>query len=209
MPEVDAPRLRGVLHQVAFFIAAAAGVALVASTGWQWPLAVYAASLALMLGTSAAYHRGSWSPRVRRWWQRADHAAIFVFIAGSYTPLCALALPPWPGHALLVAVWLGAGLGVARALAWPSAPRWVVAGLYVALGWAMVVALPAVVHATGVPLAAVILAGGALYTVGAAIYAAGWPDPWPRTFGYHEVFHALTIAAAIVHFGALATLARP
>ncbi|MBK9031261.1 MAG: hemolysin III family protein [Myxococcales bacterium] len=209
MPEIDAPRLRGVLHQIAFFVAGAAGIALVVSSGWQWSLVVYAASLALMLGTSAAYHRGSWSARARRWWQRADHAAIFVFIAGSYTPLCALALPPWPGHALLAAVWGGAALGVARALAWPSAPRWVVASLYVVLGWVMIVALPAVVHATGVPVLAVILAGGALYTVGAAIYAAGWPDPWPRTFGYHEVFHALTIAAAIAHFGAVVVLARP
>ena len=208
MPELDAPRLRGVLHQAGFFVALAAGVALLIVVGWRWSLAVYVASLATMLGVSASYHRGTWGPRAQAWWQRADHAAIFVFIAGTYTPVCVLAMAPGPGRALLAVVWSGAALGVARAMLWPGAPRWVTAGLYVALGWAMVIALPAVLRATGGPLLAIILGGGALYTIGAAIYARRWPDPWPRTFGYHEVFHLLTVLAATAHFGAVAALAR-
>lgn len=200
--------MRGILHLISFFVAAVAGLALVTgSSRWEWSLTVYAVSLALMLGVSAIYHRGNWSGPALRRWQRADHAAIFVFIAGSYTPLCDLVLPPWPGHALLAAVWTGAALGVVRALAWPSAPRWIAATLYVALGWAMVAALPAVAQAIGVPLVALFVAGGALYTLGAVIYAAGWPNPWPRTFGHHELFHALTIGAAIAHFSAIAVLA--
>lgn len=205
---VARPRLRGVSHQFAFFAAVGAGPLLLALTGWRWPIAVYAASLATMLGVSAAYHRGPWSPAVRRLWQRADHAAIFLFIAGTYTPVCALALPAGEGNRLLAAVWAGAGLGVLRALAWPGAPRWVVAGLYVALGWAMVLALPAVLTATGPGMLAIILAGGIVYTIGATIYAMRWPDPWPRTFGYHEVFHALTVVAVVVHFGAMTAVAR-
>jgi hemolysin III len=123
----ERPRLRGALHLLGFIVAAAAGPILVAATGWRWPVAVYAASLALMLGVSAAYHRGPWSPAVRRWWQRADHAAIFVFIAGTYTPLGAIAMPASSGHPLLAVVWVGAALGVLRALAWPHAPRWIAA----------------------------------------------------------------------------------
>jgi channel protein (hemolysin III family) len=143
----ERPRLRGALHLLGFIVAAAAGPILVAATGWRWPVAVYAASLALMLGVSAAYHRGPWSPAVRRWWQRADHAAIFVFIAGTYTPLGAIAMPASSGHPLLAVVWVGAALGVLRALAWPHAPRWIAASLYVVLGWSMVIALPAVLRA--------------------------------------------------------------
>lgn len=208
MPEVDAPRFRGVIHQGAAVVAGAAGVALLGATGWRWPVAVYVASLVVMLGTSACFHRGTWSARAQAWWQRADHAAIFVAIAGGYTPLCALGMAPGPGRTLLAVVWGGAALGVIRALAWPHAPRAVVAGLYVALGWALVLALPAVARGTGVPLLAIILAGGAADTVGAAIYARRWPDPWPRTFGYHELFHALTVIGATAHFGVVAALAR-
>lgn len=195
-------------HQIAFFFALAAGLLLVGLTGWRWPIAVYAASLATMLGVSAAYHRGSWRPAVRRRWQRADHAAIFVFIAGTYTPVCVLAMEAAAGRQLLALVWGGAILGVLRALFWPGAPRWVVSGLYVLLGWVMIVALPAVARGTGVPLLGVILLGGLLYTVGATMYAMRWPDPWPHVFGYHEVFHALTIVAVLCHFGAVVTVAR-
>ena len=122
-----------------------------------------------MLGVSASYHRGTWGRRARAWWQRADHAAIFVFIAGTYTPVCVLAMAPGPGHTLLAVVWGGAALGVARAMLWPGAPRWVTAGLYVALGWAMVLALPAVLRATGGPLLAIILGGGARTTSTSAL----------------------------------------
>lgn len=204
---LDRPRLRGASHHLAFLVALVAGPILVALTGWRWPVAVYAASLALMLGVSAAYHRGPWTPAVRRWWQRADHAAIFVFIAGTYTPLGAMAMPASEGRPLLAVVWSGAALGVARAMLWPRAPRWIVSGMYVAVGWSMAIAMPTVLHTTGAPLLAVILTGGALYTLGAVIYALRWPDPWPRTFGYHEVFHALTVIAAALHYGAVIRLA--
>ena len=107
MPEHDAPRLRGVLHLAGFFVALVAGAALLAIIGWRWSLAIYVGSLATMLGVSAGYHRGTWGRRARAWWQRADHAAIFVFIAGTYTPVCVLAMAPGPGHALLAVVWGG------------------------------------------------------------------------------------------------------
>jgi hemolysin III len=204
----ERPRLRGVSHQGAFFVAAAAGPVLFALSGGRWPVAVYIASLLAMLGTSAAYHRGAWSERARRLWQRADHAAIFVFIAGTYTPLCVLALPGADGRHLLAAIWAGAALGVLRAVAWPGAPRWISSALYIALGWTMALALPAVLRATGPVILAVILAGGVCYTAGAIIYALRRPDPWPRTFGYHEVFHALTIVAVVLHFGAVLAIAR-
>lgn len=204
---LERPRLRGASHHLAFVIALVAGPILVALTGWRWPVAVYAASLALMLGVSAGYHRGPWTPAVRRWWQRADHAAIFVFIAGTYTPLGAMAMPASEGRPLLAVVWGGAILGVLRAMLWPRAPRWVVAGMYVAVGWSMAIAMPTVLDTTGAPLLGVILAGGILYTIGAVIYALRWPDPWPRTFGYHEVFHALTVIAAALHYGAVIRLA--
>lgn len=202
------PRLRGVSHQGAFFVALGAGAVLVTLAAERGPVAIYVASLLVMLGTSAAYHRGAWSERARRLWQRADHAAIFVFIAGTYTPLCVLAMPGADGRFLLALIWSGAGLGVLRALLWPDAPRWIASALYVAVGWTMVLALPAVERATGPALLAVILAGGVCYTVGAIVYALRRPDPWPRTFGYHEVFHALTIVAVVLHFGVVYALAR-
>jgi hemolysin III len=202
------PRLRGVSHAGAFFVAIGAGLVLLAVTGGRWSVAIYVASLVAMLGISAAYHRGAWSARARRLWQRADHAAIFVFIAGTYTPMCVLAMPGSDGRHLLAAIWTGAGLGVLRALAWPRAPRWISSALYIAVGWTMVLALPAVLRATGPAVLAVILAGGLCYTAGAIIYALRRPDPWPRTFGYHEVFHALTLVAVVLHFGAVFTIAR-
>ncbi len=202
------PRLRGVSHQAAFFVAVAAGPLLFAFSGGRWPVAVYAVTLAAMLGISAAYHRGPWSARTRLLWKRADHAAIFVFIAGTYTPVCALALPAADARWMLTVVWAGAALGVLRAIAWPGAPRAVAATLAILLGWAMVLAMPAVLHATGPWLLALIVAGGLCYTAGAVIYALRRPDPWPRTFGYHEIFHVLTLIAVVLHFAAILLLAR-
>lgn len=206
-PVDDRPRLRGVSHQGAFFVALGAGAVLLAQSGGRWPVAVYVGSLLAMLGISAAYHRGAWSARARRLWQRADHAAIFVFIAGTYTPMCALAMPGRDGAILLATIWAGAALGVVRAIAWPRAPRWVAAALYVVVGWTAVVAMPAILRATGGPLLALILAGGVCYTAGAVVFALRRPDPWPRTFGYHEVFHALTIVALVLHFAVIVAIA--
>ncbi len=201
------PRLRGVSHQFAFFVALGAGAALLALTG-RWPVAVYAVTLAALFGVSASYHRGGWRPAARRWWQRADHATIFTFIAGTYTPLCALGIGGTDGLRLLVVIWTGAVLGAMRALVWPTAPRWIAAALYVLLGWSVLVYLPVVAATTGALALAAIIAGGVLYTVGALTYALRWPDPAPRVFGYHEVFHALVIAAAICHFAAVVLVLR-
>ncbi|MCA9679186.1 MAG: hemolysin III family protein [Kofleriaceae bacterium] len=208
---VAKPRLRGVAHQFSFFVALGAGgvlVAMASTAGAAVAAAIYAVTLATMLGVSASYHRGHWRPAAAVRWRRADHAAIFVFIAGSYTPVCALGVGGAAGARLLVMVWLGATLGALRALLWVDAPRWVSAALYVGLGWLAVAYLPTVAAATGPAVLAPILAGGLLYTVGATVYALRWPDPSPRVFGYHEIFHALVVAAVICHFAAVVQLVR-
>lgn len=201
------PRLRGVSHHMAFYVALAAGAALVAIATSRAVVAagVYAATLALLFGVSAAYHRVDWAPGPRALMRRLDHAAIFLFIAGSYTPICLLALGP-AGHGLLAAVWAGAALGVARAVWWPGAPKAIAAALYVALGWLVVLKLPAIAAALGPAAVVPLAAGGALYSVGAVVYALRRPDPAPAVFGYHEVFHALVIVACGLHFGVIARL---
>lgn len=207
----DKPLLRGVSHKFAVFSAAGAGVVLVAmSRSAQAALAtaVYAASLVAMFAVSAAYHRGRWGPRARAIWQRADHATIFLFIAGTYTPICLIAIGGAVGLRLLAIVWLGAALGATQALLWVNAPRVVTAALYVALGWAVVAYWGAVSAALGAGARTLVLAGGVLYTIGAVVYATRRPDPSPRVFGYHEIFHALVIAASLCHFGAVLLLAR-
>jgi len=205
------PRLRGVSHQIAFFVAVVSGSWLVVTAGHARAAAVtaiYAVTLALMLGVSASFHRGTWSAAADGRWQRADHAMIFVFVAGTYTPICVLGIGGAPGMRLLALVWIGALLGAVRAVLWVHAPRAIATALYVALGWLMVAFWDDVSGALGTPLLALILAGGVLYTVGAVIYALRWPDPWPRWFGYHEVFHGFVIAACVCHFLAIAQLAQ-
>jgi len=199
------PMLRGVSHQVAFFIALIAGAALVvAATGTAAKLgcAIYAVSLANLLGTSALYHRPTWSVAARARMRRLDHSAIFVLIAGTYTPL-ALTLPPETGRTMLTVAWVGAVIGVARALFWIDAPKWVVAVLALTIGWLALLYLPTVGRLAGAPVLWWMAAGGVLYSLGALAYAFRRPDPWPRVFGYHEVFHALVLAAAVCHFVAI------
>jgi hemolysin III len=203
----DKPRLRGVSHHIAFYVAACAGALLVAATRSARSAAVtlvYAVLLAAMFGVSASYHRIDWGPRGRAWWRRADHAMIFAFIAGTYTPLCLLGLDRGVGQRLLALVWTCAGLGIVRALLWPAAPRAVSAALYLAVGWLVVVYLPEVTSALDPISQALLLAGGVFYTAGAVVYAARRPDPCPAVFGYHEVFHALVIVACGCHFAAIA-----
>jgi len=203
------PRLRGVSHQFAFFVALGAALVLIAtatSVRVAAALAVYAGSLLAMFGVSASYHRGPWTARIRERWRRADHATIFVFIAGTYTPLCVLGVGSDAGARMLALAWLGAALGVLRGTLWVRAPRWVTAALYVALGWLVVAYWPAVAAATGPGVLAPLIAGGLLYSAGAVVYALRWPDPSPRVFGYHEVFHALVIAAVVCHFAAIIQL---
>lgn len=204
------PLLRGVLHEVAFFLALVAGLALVLAAQGRTATvacAVYVVSLCGLLGTSALYHRITWKPRARQRMRRLDHAAIFVLIAGTYTPL-ALTLPAAAAHRLLLIVWIGAALGLVRALFWISAPKWVVAVLALAVGWVAVFYLPDIQAATSGAVLALIATGGVLYSLGALAYAFKRPNLWPRVFGYHELFHALVVLAAAAHFAAV-VLALP
>jgi hemolysin III len=204
------PRLRGVSHQYAFYVALAAGAALVVlARGGEARAAalVYGFSLCAMFGASALYHRIDWSPRPRAWLRRLDHSMIFVLVAGTYTPFALLVIAPALGWTLLVVVWAGALAGVLVSLVWIDAPRWLTAILYVALGWASIVMMPQLWERAGALAVVMLAAGGLLYTLGAVVYARRRPDPAPRVFGYHEVFHALVIAAAAVHFAAVAAFA--
>jgi hemolysin III len=201
------PRLRGVSHEYAFFISLACGTALIlAASGGRARLAaaIYAVAVSALLGTSALYHRVTWRPRARRWMRRLDHSMIFVLIAGTYTPVALLALHGALARTILIVVWAGALGGVVFKLLWIDAPKWVFAAVYLALGWvsaAIFGQLPAAIGWLGV---AGLAAGGLLYTLGAVVYASGWPNPAPRTFGYHEVFHALVLAAASLHYAVIA-----
>lgn len=204
------PLLRGVSHQVFFFVSLVAGAVLVLAApnpDARVGCAIYAASLAMLLGTSALYHRPTWSLRARARMRRLDHSAIFVLIAGTYTPL-ALTLPPDTARVMLTVAWVGAAIGVARALFWINAPKWLVAVLALAMGWLALLYLPTVGRVAGTPVLVWMGAGGVLYSLGALTYALKRPDPWPRVFGYHEVFHAFVVAAAVCHFVAV-VLALP
>ena len=166
--------------------------------------AVYGAGLCALFGGSGLYHRWRWHPRWRPILRRIDHSTIFVFIAACYTPVGLMVLEGGMRWAVLITVWAGAALGVTFSVAWISAPRAVCAALYIALGWMAVICFPQL--ASALPLTPVILmaSGGILYTVGAVIFALGRPNPWPRTFGFHEIFHVFVILAAVVHFVAMA-----
>jgi hemolysin III len=201
------PRLRGVFHLWAFFAALVAGVALVAlADNARERLAswIYAVALAAMFGASALYHRVDWRTPARRLWaRRADHSMIFVFIAGTYTPFALLALEGVLATVILVAAWCGAVLGLGLNLAWIDAPRWLGGVAYLTVGWVGVIAVPQLFERVDVAAAALVLVGGVLYTAGALVYAARRPDPFPATFGFHEVFHLLVVAAAASQFVAV------
>jgi hemolysin III len=202
------PRLRGVSHLYAFFLSLGAGAILVAAASGgreTTASAVFAGTLAVMFGVSAVYHRVLWQPAARRWMRRLDHAAIYLLIAGTYTPFGLLVLPPTWAVVVLAIVWSGCTAGIAIKFVWFDAPRWVAAAVAIALGWVGVVALPHLVDAGIAPLV-LLGVGGLLYTAGALVYARGWPDPAPSVFGYHELFHALVIAAAACQYAAVATL---
>jgi hemolysin III len=205
---VGKPRLRGVSHELAFFAALGAGAVLIAFAPPRAGLvaAVYAVSLATMLGTSALYHRPNWAPGPRRWMQRADHAAIFVLIAGTYTPFTLLL--PSHGAAMLALAWGGAALGILQSLFWVTAPRPLVAALYIALGWSVTIFWSALHGALGAAGLLFFLIGGLLYSAGAIVYASRKPDPAPAVFGYHEIFHAFVVAAAVCHFGVVVGVVR-
>jgi hemolysin III len=202
------PRLRGVFHQWACACAVPLGLVLVIVAGTaraRVALAVYAISLVALFGVSALYHRINWrSLTARDWMRRLDHSMIFVLIAGSYTPFAVLVLHGPLATAILVAVWAGAGLGVAFNLVWRNAPTWLRAALYIALGWIAVAAMPQLGAAIGVGGLVLLGVGGVLYTLGAVVYAVRRPDPVPAVFGYHELFHILVIAAAALQYAVIA-----
>ena len=200
------PRLRGVLHQWAFVGSLGTAVPLIlAANGARATVAfaIYAAAISGLFGASALYHRITWSPRRRRWMRRLDHSMIFVLIAGTYTPFALLVLSGTLSTVVLAVVWGGAVGGVVLKLAWIDAPNWLVAAVYVAIGWVAVATFPQLLQKAGLAATALVVVGGALYTAGAVIYALKRPDPVPAVFGYHEVFHALVIAAAAAHYVAV------
>jgi hemolysin III len=207
--DIGKPRLRGWLHFYAFFVALVCGVvmcSLAATRPGIAPLvsvAVYSVSVCGLFGVSALYHRRVWSPQGYALMRRLDHSMIFIFIAGTYTPFSVLLLEPGPAKVILAVVWGGALTGVAMKLAWPHAPRWASAPLYVALGWVAVFVLPDILQRGGVTALVLLMAGGAAYTVGAVFYALRRPNPWPTHFGHHEFFHACTLVAALCHHVAL------
>jgi hemolysin III len=201
------PLLRGVSHAWAFWFALAAAAALVAlapDAGARGAAAIYGSGLCALFAGSALYHRWRWNPRWRPLLRRIDHATIFVFIAASYTPVAWLVLDGPLRVIVLAVAWAGAAGGVAFSLAWIDAPRVLVAGCYLGLGWVAVITVPDLITRLSLPPLALLAAGGLLYTAGALVYALRRPDPWPRTFGFHEVFHVFVIAAAIAHFAAIA-----
>lgn len=201
------PSLRGVFHQYAFFAALAGGLTLVAlaeGARARFAVAVYAFALAAMFGASALYHRAQWrSARARAWARRVDHSMIFLFIAGTYTPFALLAFTGAVPAVVLACVWGGAALGVVLNVSWIDAPKWVTAPVYLLVGWVGVVAAPQLFTEVNLASAVLVVVGGVLYTLGAVAYATHWPDPFPTTFGFHEVFHVLVVAAAATQFVAI------
>jgi hemolysin III len=201
------PRLRGVSHQYAFFASLLLGAALVVGASGaaeRTSAVVFATALATMFGVSALYHRITWRPRARLWMRRLDHAAIYLLIAGTYTPFALLALTDVWRWTILPVVWGGALVGIVLKLAWVDAPKWLAVTTGIALGWIGVVALPQLWAHAGLTGVGLLLAGGVLYTGGAIVYARRRPDPVPAVFGYHELFHALVIAAAACQYAAVA-----
>jgi len=166
--------------------------------------AIYALTIVGLFGISATYHRHTWvSVRARTWMKRADHSMIFLFIAGTYTPLAVLAIPGAEGRLMLSIVWIGAAGGVALKMLAPHSPRWVGVPFYMVLGWVAVFAMPALLQNGGVAVVVLLIAGGVLYTAGAIFYGIRRPNPWPATFGYHELFHATVTVAALCHYVAI------
>lgn len=196
------PHLRGWLHLVTAPLSLAASIVLIClapTTPTKWASAVYLASSLLLFGISALYHRFYWKPNWELVWKRLDHSNIFLLIAGTYTPLSVALLTRHDAMVLLSIVWIGAIIGILINLFWPTAPRWLSTLIYVVLGWTAVAYLPQLWSAGGPAVVWLIVAGGILYTLGAIVYATKRPDPSPTWFGFHEIFHAFTVAAWACH----------
>jgi hemolysin III len=206
VPTAVKPRLRGWLHAGAVPVSLVAGTVLVALSRGRAEVvasAIYAVTTVMLFSVSAVYHRGDWSPRTLGVLKRMDHSNIFLIIAGSYTPFAVLLLAGGSRTALLLLVWLGALVGVGFRVLWVGAPRWLYVPAYILLGWVAVVFLPELTHAGGIAVLVLIAVGGGLYTVGGVVYATRRPDPYPAWFGYHEVFHALTLLAYVCQYVAV------
>lgn len=206
VPPQARPRLRGWLHLGAAPLALVLGlvaIALASSNAARWALVVYTVTTVLLFTVSALYHRRVWDQPWEGVLQRIDHSNIYLFIAGSYTPFAVVLLPVEQAETLLAIVWTVALVGVFFRVLWISAPRWLYVATYIALGWVAVAYLPALWRAGGPVVVLLIAAGGLLYTAGAAVYAFRRPDPSPTWFGFHELFHALTIAAYLTQYAAL------
>jgi hemolysin III len=197
------PKLRGWLHLAAAPVAAVSGIVLVALSRGAAEItasAVYAVTTTLLFTVSATYHRGNWSLRTHTWLMRFDHANIFLIIAGSYTPFTVVLMRNGQRLGLLIAVWTAALAGVTFRLLWVGAPRWLYVPAYIALGWVALFFLPDFASTGGIAVLVLIMVGGALYTAGGVVYALRRPDPFPAWFGFHEVFHALTLAAYVLQY---------
>jgi hemolysin III len=203
------PALRGRLHQIAFFVWVPAGFALVVlgrTTTARAALAVYAVSVMALYGVSASYHRLRWSSSARQWMRRVDHAAIFVFIAGTYTPLSVLALRGAWRVSILASVWGCAAVGVVLKMTRLRVASSAGTAMYVAVGWTAIVAMPQLVRDLSPAAITLLLLGGTLYTAGAIVYALRRPDPNPRVFGFHEVYHSLVIGGSVCHYAMILRL---
>jgi hemolysin III len=206
------PRLRGVSHQWGFVVSIGAGVALITFARGGRALvaaAIYAAAVTALLGTSTLYHRVNWRPAARRWVRRLDRSMIYVLIAASYTPFALLALHGALATVVLAIVWAGALGGIALQLLWLDHPKWVAVVVSIALGWVAIATLSQLPHAIGWVAVGALVLSGALYTTGAVVYARERPNPRPGVFGYHEVFHALVLAAAAIQYAIVAFVVLP
>jgi hemolysin III len=204
------PRLRGVFHEIAAFVAAPAALALVVGAETaraKMAAAVYGATLVAQFLVSAVYHRPDWTPRGRGVLERVDHSLIFLFTAGTYTPLC-LRLGPGAGHVLLLAAWVGAALGVVFSVAWVGAPKPLRAGIHVLLGWSFLPFAAGMHSALGGDAFQLLVGGTLVYTAGAIVFTLRRPDPFPDTLGFHEIFHLLVIAGAACHYVAVRSVLR-
>ncbi len=206
------PRFRGVSHQLAFAVAVVLAPLLILAAPGVGPsivVGLYAATVIGLFGVSALYHRRHWGPRGRAVMRRLDHSMIFLVIAGTYTPMTLFTLPTHTAVTVLSIVWAGAAAGIALRLFWSDAPSWIVAGPYVAVGWTAIFVMDDLLVGLGTAGFVLLVTGGGLFTVGAAIYATKRPALWPRSFGFHELFHLFVIAGIAVHYVAVAFFALP
>lgn len=201
------PRWRGTSHAVAAIVFPVLGAVLVAvahTAAARWAVLAYTVGVTAMYATSACYHLGHWNPSVRRRLRRLDHSMILVGIAATYTPVAVVGLDARSARILLGIVWPLALAGIVVRMFWLNAPRWLVAGLYVVIGWAALAFVPVLWHRLGVVTFSFIVGGGVVYSLGALVYSARRPDPRPAVFGFHEVFHALVIFAGLIFYAAIA-----